>query len=93
MASWQGLVCELDESGFAVSDSTGRTSASGVWVAGNAVDPRAPVISAAGAGAAAAIAINADLVEEDIANAVEAAACVRRGLCNPVQPERIVAEL
>lgn len=74
MASWQGLVCELDESGFAVSDSTGRTSASGVWVAGNAVDPRAPVISAAGAGAAAAIAINADLVEEDIANAVEAAA-------------------
>jgi len=45
-----------------------------VWVAGNAVDPRAPVISAAGPGAAAAIAINADLVEEDIANAVEAAA-------------------
>jgi hypothetical protein len=32
------------------------------------------VISAAGAGAAAAIAINADLLEEDIANAVEAAA-------------------
>ncbi len=68
-----GLGCELDESGFAVVDSTGRTSASGVWVAGNAVDPRASVISAAGAGAAAAIAINADLVEEDIANAVETA--------------------
>ena len=57
-----GLGCELDESGFAVVDSTGRTSASGMWVAGDAVDPRAPVISAAGAGATAAIAINADLV-------------------------------
>jgi thioredoxin reductase len=68
-----GLGCELDDSGFAVVDTAGRTSASGVWVAGNAVDPRAPVISAAGAGAAAAIAINADLVREDIADAVEAA--------------------
>jgi thioredoxin reductase len=69
-----GLGCELDDSGFAVVDATGRTSTSGVWAAGNAVDPRAPVISAAGAGAAAAIAINADLVEDDIADAVEAAA-------------------
>jgi thioredoxin reductase len=43
----------------------------GVWVAGNAVDPRAPVISAAGAGATAAIAINADLLDEDRENAVE----------------------
>jgi thioredoxin reductase len=66
-----GLGCELDDGGFAVVDGTGRTSASGVWAAGNAVDPRAPVISAAGAGASAAIAINADLVEEDIADAVE----------------------
>src|SRR5215210_8165477 len=46
----------------AVVDSTGRTSASGMWVAGDAVDPRAPMISAARAGATAAIAINADLV-------------------------------
>jgi hypothetical protein len=46
-----------------------------VSVAGDAVDPRAPVIGAAGAGAAAAMAINADLVEEDIADAVEAADC------------------
>jgi thioredoxin reductase len=66
-----GLGCDLDDDGFAVVDATGRTSASGVWAAGNAVDPRAPVISAAGAGASAAIAINADLVEEDIADAVE----------------------
>jgi thioredoxin reductase len=64
-----GLGCELDDSGLAVVDATGRTGAAGVWVAGNAVDPRAPVISAAGAGAAAAIAINADLVEEEVEDA------------------------
>ena len=38
----------------------------GVWAAGNVVDPRAQVITAAGAGSAAAIAINADLVQDDI---------------------------
>lgn len=42
-----------------------------MWVAGNAVDPRAPVISAAGAGATAAIAINADLLDEDIENVLK----------------------
>ena len=42
----------------------------GVWVAGNAVNPRAQVITAAGEGSAAAIAINADLVDEDVAAAV-----------------------
>jgi thioredoxin reductase len=68
-----GLGCELDPAGFAVVDRTGRTSAPGVWGAGNAVDPRAQVITAAGAGSAAAIAINADLVEDDVARAVEAA--------------------
>ncbi len=39
----------------------------GVWAAGNVVDPRAQVITSAGAGSAAAIAINADLVREDVA--------------------------
>jgi thioredoxin reductase len=67
-----GLGCELDEGGFVRVDSDGRTSAAGVWAAGNAADPRVPVISAAGAGAAAAIAMNADLLEEDIATALEA---------------------
>jgi thioredoxin reductase len=66
-----GLGCQLDESGYAAVDATGRTSVNGVWVAGNAVDPRAPVISATGAGATAAIAINADLLDEDRENAVE----------------------
>jgi thioredoxin reductase len=61
-----GLGCEVDEAGFITVDATGRTSTPGVWAAGNVVDPRAQVITAAGAGSAAAIAINADLVQEDV---------------------------
>jgi thioredoxin reductase len=67
------LGCEVDTAGFAIVDATGRTSTAGVWAAGNVVDPRAQVITAAGAGSAAAIAINADLVQEDVDVAVEAA--------------------
>ena len=55
---------------WVTADSTGRTSVAGVWVAGNAVDPRAQVITAAGAGSAAAIALNADLVDDDLRHAV-----------------------
>ena len=39
---------------------------------GNAADPRAQVITAAGQGSAAAIAINNDLVTEDLDRALEA---------------------
>ncbi len=66
-----GLGCDVDETGFATVDGTGRTSAFGVWAAGNVVDPRAQVIASAGAGNAAAIAINADLVQEDVERAVD----------------------
>jgi thioredoxin reductase len=58
-----GLGCEVDEAGFVNVDPTGRTSVVGVWAAGNVVDPRAQVITSAGAGSAAAIALNADLVQ------------------------------
>jgi thioredoxin reductase len=61
-----GLRCDVDEDGFVVVDAAGRTSVAGVWAAGNVADPRAQVITAAGAGSAAAIAINADLVQEDV---------------------------
>jgi thioredoxin reductase len=64
------LGCELDEGGFIRVDATGRTSVPGVWAAGNAANPRAQVITAAGEGSAAAIAINAELVEEDVRNAL-----------------------
>ncbi len=72
-----GLGCELDAAGFVVVDPTGRTSVEGVWAAGNVVDPRAQVITSAGAGSAAAIAINADLVADDVQRAVRAASSAR----------------
>ena len=62
--------CERDGAGWVTTDRVGRTSVAGVWAAGNVVDPRAQVITAAGQGSAAAIALNADLVEEDIVRAV-----------------------
>lgn len=65
-----GLGCATHEAGGVAVDATGRTSVPGVWAAGNAVDPRAQVITAAGGGSAAAIAINNDLVEEDLPVAV-----------------------
>jgi len=65
-----GLGCELNEAGFPLVDGTGLTSVPGVWAAGNVADPRAQVITSAGAGSAAAIAINADLVREDVEQAV-----------------------
>jgi thioredoxin reductase len=64
------LGCDLDEAGFVIVDTIGKTSVDGVWAAGNVVDPRAQVITAAGAGSAAAIAINSDLVRDDVADAV-----------------------
>ncbi len=59
------LGCDTQPNGWVATDGTGRTSVPGVWAAGNAVNPRAQVITAAGEGSAAAIAINNDLVEED----------------------------
>jgi thioredoxin reductase len=66
-----GLGCAVDEHGWAVTDPFGRTTTAGVWVAGNAANPRAQVITAAGEGSAAAIAINADLIDDDIRLAVQ----------------------
>ena len=65
-----GLGCDVDSAGWVTADNTGRTSVLGVWAAGNVVDPRAQVITAAGAGSAAAIALNADLVDDDVRDAV-----------------------
>jgi thioredoxin reductase len=64
------LGCDVDDDGWVTTDGTGRTSVRGVWAAGNVVDPRAQVITAAGAGSAAAIALNADLTEDDVREAV-----------------------
>jgi thioredoxin reductase len=64
------LGCATNGNGWVAVDATGGTSVAGVWAAGNAVNPRAQVITAAGEGSAAAIAVNNDLVDEDLAIAV-----------------------
>jgi thioredoxin reductase len=63
------LAVDVGADGFALVDRDGHTSTSGVYAAGNIVDPRASVIAAAGAAATAAMAINADLVQEDAQSA------------------------
>jgi thioredoxin reductase len=68
-----GLGCAVDQAGFVTVDATGGTSISGVWAAGNVVDPRAQVITSAGTGSAAAIAINADLVQSEVEQAMKEA--------------------
>lgn len=65
-----GLGAGVDADGWVTADETGATSVPGVWVAGNAANPRAQVITAAGEGSAAAIALNADLIDEDVAQQV-----------------------
>ncbi len=67
-----GVGCTTGDDGWTVVDGTGRTSVPGIWAAGNVTDPRAQVITAAGAGSAAAIAINAELVDDDVGDAVTA---------------------
>ena len=74
------LGCEPTATGFVEVDPTGRTAVPGVWAAGNAVDPRAQVITAAGQGSAAAIGINSELTDDDVRQALRgtAASAVRR---------------
>jgi thioredoxin reductase len=70
------LGCEPQPGGLVATDADGRTSVPGVWVAGNAANPRAQVITAAGEGSAVAIAINTELVAEDVDCAVRRAAAM-----------------
>ncbi len=64
------LGCELLADGLVRVDADGRTSVPGVWAAGNAANPRAQVITAAGEGSAVAIAMNTELVRDDVDTAV-----------------------
>jgi thioredoxin reductase len=68
------LGCELLPDGLVRADADGRTSVPGVWAAGNAANPRAQVITAAGEGSAVAIAINTELVQDDVSAAMRAVA-------------------
>ncbi|MBS2962311.1 NAD(P)/FAD-dependent oxidoreductase [Actinocrinis puniceicyclus] len=55
------------------AEETGATGVPGVWVAGNLAAVQAQVVSCAAAGLSAGASINADLVMEDAARAVEVA--------------------
>jgi thioredoxin reductase len=65
--------CKVDDQSWTVHDEFGATSVSGVYVAGNVADPRAQVITSAGQGSAVGIAINADLITEEVETALERA--------------------
>jgi len=67
-----GLGCEAGEDGWVGTDRTGHTSVPGVWAVGNVVDSPAQLITAAGAGTKAAIALNHYLLEQDVQEAVAA---------------------
>lgn len=65
-----GLGCVRGPDGSVPVDAFGRTAVPGVSAAGNVVDFRAQVVAAAGQGSTAGIALNGDLIEEDVAAAV-----------------------
>ncbi|WP_167668625.1 NAD(P)/FAD-dependent oxidoreductase [Saccharomonospora xinjiangensis] len=61
------LGCTSDDvTGWVAADATGATSVPGVWAAGNVINPRAQVITAAGQASATAIAITAWLLDGDV---------------------------
>lgn len=62
----------MDGADWVTVDAFGRTSVPGLWAAGNAVNPAATVPVAAAAGATAGAAINAELVEHEVAVALRA---------------------
>lgn len=61
-----GLGCTTLPGGLIRTDGEGRTTVPGVWAAGNVANPRAQVITAAGEGSTVAIAINTELVGDDL---------------------------
>ncbi|WP_189636276.1 NAD(P)/FAD-dependent oxidoreductase [Arthrobacter sp. NamB2] len=66
------LGCEMRDDGCVVTDDIGRTTVERVWAVGNAADPAAQLVPAAGDAYRAAVAINAMLVEEDCELCVDA---------------------
>jgi thioredoxin reductase len=64
------LGCRLRQDGEIEVDERGRTSVSGVYAAGDAVTTVHQVVLAAASGATAAIAINEDLLSEEVADTI-----------------------
>ncbi|WP_218150572.1 NAD(P)/FAD-dependent oxidoreductase [Actinokineospora terrae] len=66
----RALGCTVGPDGWIVVDRAGQTTVPGVFAAGNVIDPRAQVVTAAGMGSAAGFAINIALVQDDITSAL-----------------------
>ncbi|WP_329125226.1 NAD(P)/FAD-dependent oxidoreductase [Streptomyces sp. NBC_01353] len=64
---------------FVAVDETGRTSVPGAWAAGNAIGAQEQVINAASGGYRAGVAINMELIMEDLDRKVAAGAATTRG--------------
>lgn len=62
--------CRTLENGCVSTDEAGRSNVDGVWAVGNAADPAAQVIVAAGDAYRLAVAVNAQLIEDDLAAAL-----------------------
>ncbi|GAB3007974.1 NAD(P)/FAD-dependent oxidoreductase [Amycolatopsis acidiphila] len=75
---------------YVPADPTGATAVPGVWVAGNVANLMAQVIVSAGSGLTAGAAINADLVQEDLRDAMagEFSAAAEREVSELVLGER-----
>lgn len=67
-----GVVTSPHPHGDWVESEAFGATVDGVWLAGNVTDPSATVIAAAAAGLAAGAALNADLIAEEVARALEA---------------------
>ena len=65
--------------GCVQTDSAGRTGAARIWAAGNVTDPAGQVVTAAGDAYRLGVALNAELLEDDVAAAVGAAGQEDRG--------------
>ncbi|MHA7284091.1 NAD(P)/FAD-dependent oxidoreductase [Arthrobacter sp. TMS2-4] len=72
------LDCELREDGCIVTDHLGRASRDRVWAVGNAADPAAHLITAAGDAYRTAVTVNAVLVQEDCEALLDAGETVSR---------------
>lgn len=75
----ESLACEVNREGCLATDHLGRTSRAGVWAVGNAADPAAHLATAAGDAYRTAVALNAVLVQEDLASQQDLAESIRSG--------------
>lgn len=71
--------CGTSDDGCLSTDETGRTGVDGVWAVGNAADPAAQVVVAAGDAYRLAVAVNAELLEDDVSQALSEAEAATAG--------------